>query len=256
MWRTQLTPMPFTALVIGCLVDFDRLLGARRQNVLPAGRGGIVVVDDDDHAVVLVEHRVADRRRQSIVPEAAIADEGNGSTLCLGRIERRSGRRSQTVSHGRRAQFEGRHDRKQMAANVRSRCDACRVPVRRAWSPRRSAAPDSRCRSPAAGSARPSTDREARWSPVCSAREPSAGSRLGRLLRGMNFVMPVEHHLAGIFAGHGQHVLAGEPGCRARPCGAWRRRPVRHSRAGLPRQPAPRPCLRRSRRTRRRSAGR
>ena len=32
MWRTHSTPMPFTASVIGCLVDFERL-PARDDNM-------------------------------------------------------------------------------------------------------------------------------------------------------------------------------------------------------------------------------
>src|SRR5262245_43484441 len=53
------------------------VVGARRRNVLTAGRGGIIVVDHHDHAVMLVEDGVTDAAGQPVVPEAAVAHHRN-----------------------------------------------------------------------------------------------------------------------------------------------------------------------------------
>src|SRR5690606_29313577 len=91
--------------------------GAGRQNVLPARGGGVEVVDDDDDAVVLVEDGVAYAGCQAVVPEAAVAHDGDGA---LGRrhVEGRGAGGAQAVAHGRGAQVEGRQNREQMAADV------------------------------------------------------------------------------------------------------------------------------------------
>src|SRR5690606_13650893 len=88
--------------------------GAGRQNVLPARGGGVEVVDDDDDAVVLVEDGVAYAGCQAVVPEAAVAHDGDGA---LGRrhVEGRGAGGAQAVVHGRGAQVEGRQNREQMA---------------------------------------------------------------------------------------------------------------------------------------------
>ena len=91
----------------------------RRQQILAPGRGGIVIVDDNDDAVILVIDGVANRRGQAVMPEAAIADERDRSTLGGGGVERRCRCRPQTVSHGRRPKLEGRHDREQVTADIR-----------------------------------------------------------------------------------------------------------------------------------------
>ena len=67
--------MPFTASTIELLVVRARVVGARRQDVLAAGRRGIEIVDDQDDAVLLVEDGVADAGGQAVVPEAAVAHD-------------------------------------------------------------------------------------------------------------------------------------------------------------------------------------
>ncbi len=137
--------------VVGLAARIER---ARGGNVLPAGRGRIKVVDDERHAVVLVEHGVADRGGQAIVPEAAVA-EHRDRTLARRHVEGRGRGRAQAVAHRRRADVEGRQDREQMAADVGGDVMRPELLLRPASSRRRSAAPGSRCRSPADAAARP-----------------------------------------------------------------------------------------------------
>jgi hypothetical protein len=77
-----------------------------------------MVVDDQHDAVALVEDGIADARRQTVVPEAAVAHDRNGALAGLD-IERRGGGRPKTITHRRRADVEWRHDREQVAADIR-----------------------------------------------------------------------------------------------------------------------------------------
>ncbi len=95
----------------------DLVVGVRRQHVLPAGRRGVAVVDDDMDVVRLVEHRVADRGGEPVVPEAAIAEECDRALVGL-RVERGGARAAEAVAHGGRADVERRQDREQVAADV------------------------------------------------------------------------------------------------------------------------------------------
>ncbi len=94
------------------------VIGARGEKVLPARRRRVVVVDDDGQRVGLVEHRVADARREAVVPEAAVAHDGDG-LLLRRHVEGGSRRGPQAITHRRRADVEGCVDREQMAADIR-----------------------------------------------------------------------------------------------------------------------------------------
>ncbi len=115
-------PHPFRAdaahrvddAVVGLAPRVER---ARRQNVLAAGRGRIEIVDDQRHAVMLVEHGVADRGGEAVVPEAAVAHHRDRALV--GRhVEGRGRGGPEAVAHRRRADVERRQDREQMAADV------------------------------------------------------------------------------------------------------------------------------------------
>ena len=155
MCRTHLTPTPFTASTMVLLVGARRIERARGRDVLAAGRRRVEIVDDHDHAVLLVVDGVGDAGGQPVVPEAAVANHRD-RLLAGFDVERGGRRRAQPVAHGRRADVEWRQAGEQMAADVAGDLVLGRVPAARASSRRRSAAPGSRCRSPAAAAARTS----------------------------------------------------------------------------------------------------
>jgi hypothetical protein len=99
--------------VVGLAV---RRLGARGQDVLPARRRGITVVDDDRQIVVLVEDGIADAGGQAVMPEPAIAHDGNRTLVT--RFERRRAGGAQPIAHRGVADVERRQDREQVAADV------------------------------------------------------------------------------------------------------------------------------------------
>ena len=199
----------------------DRMLGRfravrcpRRQDVLAAGRGGVEIVDDDDDAVILVEDGVADRRGQAVVPEAAVADEGDRTPRRLRRVERRGRGRPEPVAHGGGAELERRHDREQMAADVG----------------RDVVLPELLLDQLGGGEDRPlrAADAEARRAAGNDADEvgdfvavaalvgrPHLARQHVRRLGAQEGADAVQHDLAGIFAGHRQMFLADDPGAAA-----------------------------------------
>ena len=128
MWRTHLTPTPFTASTMVLLVERARIERARGHDVLPAGRGRIEIVDDHDDAVVLVVDGVADAGGQAVVPEAAVAHDRDRLLVGLD-VEGRGRRRSEAVAHRSAADIERRQDREQMAADVAGDVMLARVPA-------------------------------------------------------------------------------------------------------------------------------
>ena len=93
------------------------VVGAGRQQILPASSGRVVVVHNHDHTVGFVEHGVADAAGQAVVPETAIAHHRDRS-LARRYIECSRAGRAQAVAHGGRTQVKRRHGGKQVAANV------------------------------------------------------------------------------------------------------------------------------------------
>jgi len=62
----------------------SRLFGAR-EDLLLAGGAGIAVVHDDQHRVVLVEDGAGNARDETVVPQAAVAHDADGSPPLCGR---------------------------------------------------------------------------------------------------------------------------------------------------------------------------
>ena len=93
------------------------VLSAGGRDVLPAGRRRIEVVDDQEHSVVFVEDGVADAAGQAVVPEAAVAHDGDRPFVRL-HVESRGGGRAEAEAHGRRPDVEGRQDGEQVTSDV------------------------------------------------------------------------------------------------------------------------------------------
>ena len=117
---------------------------AGREDVLAAGRRRIAVVDDDGEVVVLVEDRVTDAAGEAVMPEAAVAHDGDRALAAVG-TERRGSRSAQPVAHDAVAHVEGRQRRERMAADVRADVQRTELPSAGSSSQRKMAAPGNRC---------------------------------------------------------------------------------------------------------------
>src|SRR5690606_24835992 len=93
------------------------VLGARRRNVLAAGRRGVVVLDHDGDVVALVEHGIGDAAGEPVVPETAVAHDADRA-LASGHVQRAGRGRAEAVAHRRVPDVERRPDREQVAADV------------------------------------------------------------------------------------------------------------------------------------------
>ena len=116
---THFTPTPRTACSIAWPVLRVGFVRVRRQDVLAAGRRGVVVVDDDRQVVAAVEDRVGDAAGQAVVPEAAVAhhrDRALASPPAALSADGAGG--AEAVAHRRVAEVERRQDREQVAADV------------------------------------------------------------------------------------------------------------------------------------------
>src|SRR5690606_24472190 len=76
------------------------VLGARRRNVLAAGRRGVVVLDHDGDVVALVEHGIGDAAGEPVVPETAVAHDADRA-LASGHVQRAGRGRAEAVAHRR-----------------------------------------------------------------------------------------------------------------------------------------------------------
>ncbi len=94
----------------------DAVGGARRQ-ILLAGGGGVAVLHHDQHAVALVEQVRGDAGDQPVVPEPAVAHDGDRAALHVGR-DRGGARERHAVAEDRIAEAERREGRERMAADV------------------------------------------------------------------------------------------------------------------------------------------
>ena len=115
---------PFDAHGAQRLLDVDagrRPVAARhaRRNVLLAGGGGVAVLHHDQHAVAFVEQVGGDAGDQPVMPEAAVAHDGDRPLLHVGR---RPPRRWRATCRSRGSNCRARTARRSRTNGSRYRC--------------------------------------------------------------------------------------------------------------------------------------
>ncbi len=160
---------------------------------------------------MLVEHGVADGGIEPVVPEAAIAHHRDHALVGL-HVEGGSRRGAEAIAHGRGADVEGRKDREKVAADIRRdvmrpqflldefHCSEDR--------PFRAAGAEAR-------RARRHHLRQRLHLPAVQHRRRIRQRRAVTEQARRMFLEEAEqallHHRGGVFACHGEHILAGDP---------------------------------------------
>ena len=83
-----------------------------------AGGGGVAVVHDHQHAVIIIEDGVGDAAGQAIVPEAAIAHDGDDPPFHV-RPDAAGTGQTETVTQHRIADVERRQGGEGVTADIR-----------------------------------------------------------------------------------------------------------------------------------------
>ena len=184
----------------------------RGRNVLGAGGRGVAVFHDHQDAVILIEGGVGHARGEAVVPEAAIAHHRHGAPVEQ-RIDGRVGGQTEAVAQHGVADVERRQGGEQMAADIGREVELAAVALDqfhgREHRPLRAA--DAK-----AGRTRryhlAQQTASALLGRQCGLGDGSdgAGIHARRVLRHRlhELAHAPQQHLAGVFAGHRQHVLA------------------------------------------------